>query len=190
MKPSLSILRARLAIVVAGALCTVLVASPATAKKRSAAIPGDARVLKVKVDKSHAIDEHRLEIRMSRPPGKILLTVTSEDGHVIVDRVDDLALGAPAPPISNFRVQPSVATPLAVLAGDAGGTTSPEPPAPALTGHAALTRGRAPIGGAGVCQANSAARPIGRPHPAPRPKPGRSIFTGRVRDSRSPRPCW
>ena len=98
MKPSLSILRARLAIVVAGALCTVLVASPATAKKRSAAIPGDARVLKVEVDKSHAIDEHRLEIRMSRPPGKILLTVTSEDGHVIVDRVDDFtgrSAGAP-----------------------------------------------------------------------------------------------
>ena len=39
----------------------------------------------------------------------------------------------PAPLISNFRVQPPVATPLAVLAGDAGGTTSPEPPAPALT---------------------------------------------------------
>jgi outer membrane protein OmpA-like peptidoglycan-associated protein len=98
MKPSLSILRARLGIVVGGALCTVLVASPAEAKKRSAAIPSDARVLKVEVDKSHAIDEHRLEIRMSRPPGKILLTVTSEDGHVIVDRVDDFtgrAAGVP-----------------------------------------------------------------------------------------------
>jgi outer membrane protein OmpA-like peptidoglycan-associated protein len=85
-------MRARSIIVVSAVVCGVLVTSPAGAKKPTG---GNARVLKVEVDKSHALDEHRIEIRMSRPAGKVLLTVTSEDGHVIVDRVDDFT-GRPA----------------------------------------------------------------------------------------------
>jgi outer membrane protein OmpA-like peptidoglycan-associated protein len=86
-------------IVVGVAVCGFLAAAPAVAKKPSAASQtNNTRALKVEVDKSHALDEHRLVIRMSRPPGKVLLTVTSEDGGVIVDRVDDFTgkpVGAP-----------------------------------------------------------------------------------------------
>jgi outer membrane protein OmpA-like peptidoglycan-associated protein len=60
----------------------------------SVAAPAE-RTLKVEVDKSHALDEHRIVVRMSRPPGKVQITVTSESGEVIVDREDDFA-GRPA----------------------------------------------------------------------------------------------
>jgi len=63
-------------------LVVPLFATPAYAKRP--ALPRTA-TLKVTVDKSHALDEHRLEIRMSRPAGKIRLTVTNEDGRQIVD---------------------------------------------------------------------------------------------------------
>lgn len=53
------------------------------------------RTLKVEVDKSHALDDHRIVVRMSRPPGKVQITVTSEKGDVIVDREDDFT-GRPA----------------------------------------------------------------------------------------------
>ncbi len=93
-------MQARSMIVVCSVLCAVAVASPAHAKKRSNAGHGGARgpVLKVQVDKSHALDEHRMEIRMSRPPGKIEITVTSEDGRVIADLDQDFtgkSAGAP-----------------------------------------------------------------------------------------------
>ena len=100
MKLSEFITRVRSSAVVGAFMCAALVASPAIAKKRAGGVQGNAQgsIFKVEVDKSHALDEHRLEIRMSRPPGKILLTVTSEDGNVIVDRVDDFtgrSAGAP-----------------------------------------------------------------------------------------------
>jgi outer membrane protein OmpA-like peptidoglycan-associated protein len=82
-------MRARWIIVVSAALCGILVARPAQAKKRSSGGRSNAQTLKVEVDKSHALDEHRIEVRMSRPPGKILLTVTSEDGGVVADKTLD-----------------------------------------------------------------------------------------------------
>jgi outer membrane protein OmpA-like peptidoglycan-associated protein len=100
MKLSEFITRVRWSSAVGAFMCAALVASPAVAKKRAGSVQGNGQtsIFKVEVDKSHALDEHRLEIRMSRPPGKILLTVTSEDGNVIVDRVDDFtgrSAGAP-----------------------------------------------------------------------------------------------
>ena len=100
MKLSEFITRVRLSFTVGVFMCAALAASPATAKKRTgkAQVGSQGSTFKVEVDKSHALDEHRLEIRMSRPPGKVLLTVTSEDGNVIVDRVDDFtgrSAGAP-----------------------------------------------------------------------------------------------
>lgn len=68
---------------VVAVLAVPLVAGSAFGKRPEA--PRTA-TLKVTVDKSHALDEHRLEIRMSRPAGKIRLTVTNEDGREIVDQ--------------------------------------------------------------------------------------------------------
>jgi outer membrane protein OmpA-like peptidoglycan-associated protein len=51
--------------------------------------------LTVKVDKSRALTEHRMEIRMSRPAGKVELVVTTEDGIKIAD-VDTDFTGRPA----------------------------------------------------------------------------------------------
>ena len=79
-------------LVVAGAaLYAILITSPAGARKPPADSRGNTRgpALKVQVDKSHALDEHRMEIRMSRPPGKIEITVTNEDGIPIAEREHD-----------------------------------------------------------------------------------------------------
>jgi outer membrane protein OmpA-like peptidoglycan-associated protein len=73
-------------------LAVPLFAPPAFAKRPAA--PRTA-TLKVTVDKSHALDEHRLEIRMSRPAGKVRLMVTNEDGRMIVDDEFNFA-GKPA----------------------------------------------------------------------------------------------
>jgi outer membrane protein OmpA-like peptidoglycan-associated protein len=93
-------MQTHLMIVVSVVFGTVLVASPASAKKRSSGGPSNARsaVFKVEVDKSHALDEHRMEIRMSRPPGKVLLTVKTEEGAIIADIQEDFtgrSAGAP-----------------------------------------------------------------------------------------------
>jgi len=95
MKPSVPNMLARSTFVVGAAVCTLLFAAPASAKKGAAGGPRGARTLKVEVDKSHVIDEHRMEIRMSRPPGKILITVNSEEGAVVADAVHDFT-GRPA----------------------------------------------------------------------------------------------
>lgn len=74
-----------------------VVASPAEAKrarKKSAAAPATT-VFRVEVDKSHALDEHWMEIRMSRPPGKVQLTVKTEEGAIIADVQEDFT-GKPA----------------------------------------------------------------------------------------------
>ena len=99
--PSLSITRActrACPILVVGAVVALaLDASPAEAKGRSGsrqARPPE-RVLKVQVDKSHALDEHYMEIRMSRPPGKVQLTVKTEEGAIIADVSEDFT-GKPA----------------------------------------------------------------------------------------------
>ncbi len=91
MKPSVSITQARLLIVVSAALYAVLVASPANAKKKAASGQTGARVgvFKVDVDKSHALDDHQMVIRMSRPPGKVQLTVKTEEGAIIADIQED-----------------------------------------------------------------------------------------------------
>ena len=56
--------------------------TPSWARKRGAS-------LTVKVDKSHALTDHRLQIRMSRPAGKVMLIVTTEDGIRIADLETD-----------------------------------------------------------------------------------------------------
>ena len=77
-------------VLVAAALCGV-VAAPATAANKHSGAQAKSRgaVFKVEVDKSHALDEHRMEIRMSRPPGKVQLTVKTEEGAVIADLQED-----------------------------------------------------------------------------------------------------
>lgn len=67
---------------------------PALAKGRGTAATLGAS-FKVQVDKSHALDEHRMEIRMSRPPGKVQLTVKTEEGAIIADVQEDFT-GKPA----------------------------------------------------------------------------------------------
>jgi outer membrane protein OmpA-like peptidoglycan-associated protein len=96
---AMSIVRMPWTILVGAALCATLVTSPAAAKKgKAAASPrGGERtaVFRVQVDKSHALDEHWMEIRMSRPPGKVQLTVKTEEGAIIADVQEDFA-GKPA----------------------------------------------------------------------------------------------
>ena len=81
----------RMSWIVVASVCTIPIASPADARKPSADSGGNARgsALKVQVDKSHALDEHRMGIRMSRPPGKIEITVTNEDGITIAEHEHD-----------------------------------------------------------------------------------------------------
>jgi len=72
----------------------LVVASPAEAKKarRKSAAPAAApraTVFRVEVDKSHALGEHWMEIRMSRPPGLVQLTVKTEEGAIIADVQED-----------------------------------------------------------------------------------------------------
>jgi outer membrane protein OmpA-like peptidoglycan-associated protein len=93
-------MQARLLIVVTAALYATLVTSPASAKKRSGNRPNGDRgsVFKVDVDKSHALDQHQMVIRMSRPPGKVQLTVKTEEGAIIADLQEDFTgrmAGAP-----------------------------------------------------------------------------------------------
>ena len=76
-------------------LCAAAVASPTFAKKRSRQRTPRTATLRVEVDKSHALDEHRLVIRLSRPPGKVQLTVKTEEGAIIADLVEDFT-GRPA----------------------------------------------------------------------------------------------
>ncbi len=84
----------------AGCLACLTVASAAAAAKktraRSPAAP--ASVFRVEVDKSHALAEHWMEIRMSRPPGVVQLTVKTEEGAIIADVQEDFtgkAAGVP-----------------------------------------------------------------------------------------------
>ena len=100
---AMSIVRMPWTILVGAALCTTLVTSPAAAKKgKATASPrGGERtaVFRVQVDKSHALDEHWMEIRMSRPPGKVQLTVKTEEGAIIAGAqpMSDIANGNPNP---------------------------------------------------------------------------------------------
>ena len=85
-------MRTRLILVVSVALYATLVTFPAEAKK-GASESGQNRtrssVFKVEVDKSHALDDHQMVIRMSRPPGKVMLTVKTEEGAIIADIQED-----------------------------------------------------------------------------------------------------
>ena len=80
-------------VVTSAALYALLITSSAGADKPSADGRGNSRgsALKVQVDKSHALDEHRMGIRMSRPPGKIEITVADEDGIVIAEHEHDFS---------------------------------------------------------------------------------------------------
>ena len=87
-------------LVVGAAFPALLITSPALAKKPSGggSVVTRGSVFRVEVDKSHALDDHRLEIRMSRPPGKIQLTVKTEEGAIIADIQEDFtgrSAGAP-----------------------------------------------------------------------------------------------
>ncbi len=67
----------------------MLATSPASAKKRSQsssqAPAPNSSVFRVEVDKSHALDEHWMGIKMSRPPGKVRLTVLTEEAQILAD---------------------------------------------------------------------------------------------------------
>ncbi|HEX7499911.1 MAG TPA: OmpA family protein [Polyangia bacterium] len=86
-------MQVRLLIVVSAALYAVLATSPANARKKAGGGRAGARgaVFKVDVDKSHALDDHQMVIRMSRPPGKVQLTVKTEEGAIIADIQEDFA---------------------------------------------------------------------------------------------------
>jgi outer membrane protein OmpA-like peptidoglycan-associated protein len=97
--PAMTFARLPWTLVVGAALGSLMVASPVSARKGKGAA-GPARgertaVFRVQVDKSHALDEHWMEIRMSRPPGKIQLTVKTEEGAIIDDVQEDFT-GKPA----------------------------------------------------------------------------------------------
>jgi outer membrane protein OmpA-like peptidoglycan-associated protein len=89
------------------AACALLAAAPADAKKRadpnrsetkqskSASPASNASVFRVEVDKSHALDEHWMGIKMSRPPGKVRLTVLTEEGQIIADEEKDFTGRSP-----------------------------------------------------------------------------------------------
>jgi outer membrane protein OmpA-like peptidoglycan-associated protein len=72
-----------------------LAAAPALAKGKGQQAAPQGAVFRVQVDKSHALDEHWMEIRMSRPPGKVQLTVRTEEGATIADVQEDFT-GKPA----------------------------------------------------------------------------------------------
>ncbi len=76
-------------------VCVLALAFPAEAKKGVAKAAPPSPTLRVQVDKSHALTEHWLEIRMSRPPGLIQLTVKTEEGAPIADVQQDFT-GKPA----------------------------------------------------------------------------------------------
>jgi len=85
-------MRTRLILTVSAVLYAALVTSAAEAKKASSGGgQGIARgsVFRVEVDKSHALDDHQMVIRMSRPPGKVMLTVKTEEGAIIADIQED-----------------------------------------------------------------------------------------------------
>jgi outer membrane protein OmpA-like peptidoglycan-associated protein len=91
------------------AVLAVLASAPADAKKKKRAdLGGDVQaptpspspppgpsVFRVEVDKSHALDEHRMGIKMSRPPGKVRLTVLTEEGQIIADEEKDFTGRSP-----------------------------------------------------------------------------------------------
>ena len=96
-------MRTRVILVVSAALYAALVSSPAQAKKRASgggqsSVRGS--VFRVDVDKSHALDEHQMVIRMSRPPGKVMLTVKTEEGAIIADLQEDFTGRSPGAPLT------------------------------------------------------------------------------------------
>jgi outer membrane protein OmpA-like peptidoglycan-associated protein len=93
-------MQVRLLIGVSAALCAVLFASPANAKKGGGRAVSRGSVFRVDVDKSHALDDHKLVIRMSRPPGKVQLTVKTEEGAVIADIQEDFSGRSPGAPLT------------------------------------------------------------------------------------------
>jgi outer membrane protein OmpA-like peptidoglycan-associated protein len=88
----LSVPRSLPSIVGVGVLA---LAFPAEAKQGRAKAAPPGPTLRVQVDKSHALTEHWLEIRMSRPPGVVQLTVKTEEGATIADVQQDFT-GRPA----------------------------------------------------------------------------------------------
>ena len=93
-----------LAAVAGWCAALAIAAAPVAAKKATkkaakkpaaAALPPGASVFRVEVDKSHALDEHWMGIRMSRPPGKVQLTVKTEEGAIVADVQEDFT-GKPA----------------------------------------------------------------------------------------------
>ncbi len=82
----------------------MLAAGPADAKKKgkqgdsnsdAPMPPPNSSVFRVEVDKSHALDEHWMGIKMSRPPGVVRLTVLTEEGQIIADEEKDFTGRSP-----------------------------------------------------------------------------------------------
>ena len=93
-------MRTRLIILIGAGLYAAVATSPAQAKRSPGGSSQSTRsaVFKVEVDKSHALDDHQMVIRMSRPPGKVQLTVKTEEGAIIADIQEDFtgrSAGAP-----------------------------------------------------------------------------------------------
>jgi outer membrane protein OmpA-like peptidoglycan-associated protein len=78
-------------IVVVAAVLHVANPPPAQAGKP---VPAQRR-LKVEIDKSHALDEHRMVVRMSRPAGKVEIVVRDELGEIVANQEHDFS-GRPA----------------------------------------------------------------------------------------------
>jgi outer membrane protein OmpA-like peptidoglycan-associated protein len=105
--PTLSFARMPWTLAVAAGLgaAFAIAAPPAAAKKAAkkpaaAVLPPGASVFRVEVDKSHALEEHYMVIRMSRPPGKVQLTVKTEEGAIIADVQEDFTGKAAGVPLT------------------------------------------------------------------------------------------
>jgi outer membrane protein OmpA-like peptidoglycan-associated protein len=106
LRSPFSIGHARPTLTALAAICALLASAPAEAKKKKPAEPGSsearapsppqsASVFRVEIDKSHALDEHWMGIKMSRPPGKVRLTVLTEEGQIIADEEKDFTGRSP-----------------------------------------------------------------------------------------------
>jgi outer membrane protein OmpA-like peptidoglycan-associated protein len=100
--PTLFVARMPWTLGLVAACCAFFAVAPVEAKKggatrkpAAAPAPAGSSVFRVQVDKSHALDEHFMEIRMSRAPGKVQLTVKTEEGAIIADVQEDFT-GKPA----------------------------------------------------------------------------------------------
>jgi outer membrane protein OmpA-like peptidoglycan-associated protein len=85
----------RRAVVIAVAVAAAVVGAASTGPARAAGSP-----LRVQVDKSKVdLKQHRLEVKMSHPAGKVKITVHGESGAVLADEEQDFAGRAAGTPL-------------------------------------------------------------------------------------------